>query len=367
MPTLQELMSQQNQPRQDKRFLKTTYRWDEKDYPLMQFQTIQSLANNIQTHNDRVHYTSILFSGKSGSGKSTLTQSLIHRLACKTKENKTYVIKWFKGKDLHRLDTILEELGQGFNYILVWEDISYEMELADSGKKKKELASALTKIRHTVKGNVISIMQIHYLTALLPMMRDSDFRIITSMSDQDSKNWVNTLGKTALPHLRRFQKQYASQFSNGYFFVNNPDEKQGSKYITDEPFRIVLCSEMVGVHSMLVPKEGCRLCSPTKTATKKKIDPNVFWDQLNKAYRSRARPAFLYWVYFKYGIKEALPPNSHRVINLIEKIGADHNIPIEQVIEIANAKTKKTKTYVRKSKNDKAEKQILIDSGIIDN
>ena len=327
----------------------TVYTWNDSKYPILQSQTIASLWGTIRGMQEgpkpRLSYISILLCGQSGSGKTTLAQTMIHRISCMGKER--YIIKWFSGKDLHQLDDVINDLEQGLNYMLVFDDVSFILDFLPN-KRKKELAEKLTRIRHDVKGKVITFMNIHYQKALMPMMRDSNFRILTSMSDQDSQNWKNTMGWNHRFAIDKFQKQYNYQMKQGYFFVNGvdhhtPDDKAreafgGSyKYITDEPFRITLCSEGSGVHPLLVPKEGCELCTPHKTRKKKDISADQLLRKMLKGYKSTGKTAVRYWAYFHLGDKDALPPNARRAIKNIDEAAKAHGFDKKELISLIKA------------------------------
>lgn len=297
-------------------FKTTKYAWAGKEYPLMHSHNISKVCKTISAmqegENPRLSYISILLCGQSGSGKTTLAQTMIHRISCNSKE--PYIIKWFTGKDLHNLDELIDKLEKGLRYILLFDDVSFVMDFLPS-KRKKELAEKLTRIRHDVKGKVITFMNIHYQKALMPMMRDANFRILTSMSDQDSQNWKNTMGWQNRYEIDKFQKQYNYQMKEGYFFINGvtTQERGSYRYDTDKPFRISLCSEGSGVHPLLVPKEGCTRCSPKKAyMSNKKITAEEFYKKCMKGYKSSAITAIRYWAYYNLGDKNVLPKNAKR-------------------------------------------------------
>lgn len=304
-----------------------------KKIPLLQKHNITALCDNILKLNEKAQYVSILLSGKSSSGKTTLTQTIIHRISCENKNNQRYIIKWFSGKDLHRLDELINGLEQGFNYILVLDDVSFVLDQASS-KKRKELAEALTTIRHKVKGKVITFINVHYGRAILPIFRDSYFRILTSMSSEDARNWKESFGWDNQYQIDKFQKQFSSQMQNGYFYINL--ENKAYCYKTDEPFRISLCSDMSGVHPLLYPAEGCSICSPlNKTNNKQKISAKRFFEEFEKTYTNRAKPALQYFLYFVHGKTDALPSDKQRAVRLLQKLMNKYDLPIEELTQLA--------------------------------
>ena len=305
----------------------TVYSWNGKKYPLRIDHSVAKLCTTIKKMQEgekpRAQYISVLLCGQSGSGKSTLAQTMIHHISCKNKE--PYVVKWFSGKDLHELDNIIDKLEKGLSYIMVFDDVSFIMDFLPS-KRKKELAEKLTRIRHDVSGKVITFMNIHYQKALMPMMRDANFRILTSMSDQDSQNWKNTIGWKHRWAIDNFQKQYAYQMAHGSFFINNAGlDGKSYHYTTDKPFRVALCSEISGLHPLVFPATTCAKCSPTKTVYKNmKLTGEQFFKKATKGYKTSARTALRYWYYSTYGDGSVLPKNGRLAYKKIESLAKEY-------------------------------------------
>ncbi|KER05907.1 hypothetical protein AAA799E16_01407 [Marine Group I thaumarchaeote SCGC AAA799-E16] len=343
--SLAELQSKTDEIKQKKKYDFSLYSWKDKRIPVPHSMNIKRLADNILAMNERVSYVSVLLSGKSGSGKSSTITTLLHRISCCNEE--PYIIKWFSGKDLHDLDKITDNLKKGLKYCLVFDDISFVMDMTGSAQRKKELANALTTIRHRVQGKVICFFSIHYMTALIPMMRDSDFRILTSMSDQDKKNWIQTLGWHNQYKINKFQVQYASQMQRGIFYINHAEQdKQNNMYYTDNPFRLALCSEINGVHNVLVPSEGCKLCSEQKQNPKERINAEEFFNDISKAYSIRGKTALGYWMYFMKGRSDCMPAQSARAIKYVTKMLANYDIDFEELSKVISKSSPSAKKKI---------------------
>ena len=318
--------------------------------PVLKKTWIAKLASVILRKSERSEktYTSILLSGKSESGKSTVTTTLCHRLSCMT--NSPFVIKWFYGKDLSNLDKILKDLPKGLKYILIFDDVSYILDMEDA-KRKKELVSALTTIRHTLGGKVITFFNIHYQKALPPALRDADFRVLTSMSDQDAANWKNTFGWDMANRsaIYRFQKQYVSSTQEGYFFVNGLEEGRNYRYRDSDPMRVALCSMGVGVRSLVYPKEECQLCLSPKEQRKYKKNARQVYDELvykekngkRRADTSKAT-ALKYWAFFTMAEKKALSTSALSAITQVRKKVAEHGIDMDELAKVIKDENKKT-------------------------
>lgn len=326
-------------PKPYQRHRTTTYSCSIGDVPLVQDHHISQLCKailNVSKASPDKSYTSVLLCGKSMSGKSTIAQTMAHRISCMSKQ--PYIIKWFSRNDLHIIDEIIDQLEKGLRYILIFDDVSFEMDLLDSAKRKKEIAKKLTYIRHDLGGHVITFMNIHYTTALMPMMRDADFKILTSMSDVDRKNWMEVFGAQNEWKLKTLQKQYASQMKHGYFYVNgvNADGKSYA-YQTNAPFRIALVSEMEGTHTLLFPKEGCEKCAPVKSYTKKKIPAEQFFKKAMKGYKNSARTMIRYWAYYNMGWADCLPKNAKRAARQLKELEQQYGFDPEELKSVIKA------------------------------
>ncbi|MGI0023265.1 MAG: DUF815 domain-containing protein, partial [Nitrososphaeraceae archaeon] len=341
----------------------TFYTWNngtkEVQIPILQEHNISKLVNDILRLNEKANLVTILLSGKSSSGKSTLTQTLCHRLSCK--QDRKYIIKWFKGKDLHRLDEIVESLGKNSgNYILILDDVSFVLDQAKPNLRK-QIAERLTTIRHDLGENskVILFMNIHYGKAILPAFRDSYFRILTSMSDEDSKNWCEAFGWNNQYKISKFQKQFSSQMQEGTFFVNLSNKTY--KYETDRPFRIALASTMSGVSPLLYPKEGCEICAERAASTKPKIDPKTFLEKFKGTYHNRAIPALQYWAYFVKGKTDALPQEKRHAVNFMTKLFSENDVNVDELIKLATQEIKNQgrKHFQYKKKHQELEQEII--------
>ena len=317
----------------------TTYRWEGSDYPLKIDNTIAKLVTEILRVSDASpdkSYTSVIMSGKSSSGKSTLTQSLCHRISCMNKIK--WNILWFDRSNLLDLGKIIDGLEKNLRYILIFDDVSYVLESEDvKPKQKQELAAKLTYIRHDLGGKVITIMNIHFMTALMPIFRDADFKILTSMSYVDRKNWSGVLGRSADYQLNTFQKQYASQMKNHYFYVNgvHREDGKGYAYYVNKPFRCALVSELEGVRTLLYPKEGCETCAKKKSKEykRKEITPDDWYKKAIRKYPNTARTAIRYWAYFTLGRKDALPKNNKLAVQAILKTAQEYAVDEDKLIE----------------------------------
>lgn len=266
MPTIAELESGKINPR-GRDALTTTFRWEDVDYPLPIDYSVAKLSGTLLRMNENYRFFQILVSGKSESGKSTLVQSIIHRTSCMQPPERRRIIKWFIGKDIFRMKEIIQELPQNREYCIVLDDQSFVLDQAKPNQKK-ELMEYFTVMRKDLgdekKVKCFFFKNMHYGRAMPPALRDDYLRILTSMTDEDARNWKELFGNSSDFKLKIFQKQFGSQVQDGYFFVRKPDGTY-YKYVTNCPFRIAFAKDIKGSsYPLLFAKEGCDLCAPPK-------------------------------------------------------------------------------------------------------
>lgn len=264
MPTIKELESGVIK-KGNQSATTTTFRWQDKDFPLPISCSTAKLSTSILTLNQNARFLPILVSGKSESGKSTLVQSIIHRTSCMQPVEKRRIIKWFIGKDMFKMKEIIKDLPKNREYAIVLDDQSFVLDQAKPNLKK-ELMEYFTVMRKDLgdedKVKCLFFTNMHYSRAMPPMLRDSYVRILSSMTDEDATNWKDLFGWDNQFKIKIFQKQFSSQMQHGYFFVKHEDRY--FRYTTNAPFRIAFVKDLEGVHPLLFAKEGCELCAPPK-------------------------------------------------------------------------------------------------------
>ena len=219
-----------------------------------------SVIKRIVRHNKIGQYTGIVMIGQSGSGKTTLTRKLIHQITCKMGES--YIVKWFNGHEMLKMDEHIKNLQTGTPHILIFDDASYTLEDAKKTDVAK-LANALTTIRHTLKSRVIIFMNIHYSKATLKFFRNQHFTFLTSVSVEEMGNYTD-LFKDKMHVIRAFGRQYNRMMLKGYFEAQvSSFEKRRITYMTNKPFRCCLVAEIADLHFMLYNKDECLKCDPS--------------------------------------------------------------------------------------------------------
>lgn len=317
----------------------TTIRVNGTDYPILIRETPAKLASNILNHNNLNGYTSITFFGKSGSGKSTATRTLAHYLhkVAQKKYGRSYVINWYKQRDIENIDQIIAGLERGVNRVLIFEDASFTFNYTDRADIE-EVMRRLTFVRHTLQAKVICIIQLHYSKGLEKFMRDGDVKIVTSISDEEKENYYKLFGWESKNTIRKFAWRYHMMQTAGYFY----SEIDMSRVIvnhTQRPFRLSLVSDFGRLHTMLYHATECEYCTPKEEAPLNSyydsLTQKEFLQQLTTSYTvSKVRNAMKHFFYFKEGI-DCLEPRQksimHRLTDFYHKNPSDYIGSVEEL------------------------------------
>lgn len=295
-------------------------------FPIFQKHSPKAFANKILTHNHYTGYTGILTCGQSGSGKSTCVSMLIHLLH----QEKHFAVHNYGAAELMNVDQIIKKMPKAPT-ILHFDDASYSLaEMSDTERNK--LASGLTTIRHEVKNPVITFLNIHYSKALEKFFRDTSFKILTSISDEEMDNYQKLFGYKNKYKLFTFARRFRAMMLYGNFNV-----KIGSceyNYKTNTPFRIALVSELGKLHSMMYYKDGCAGCS-TDYAPQTVMDTREFVDRLVKAYgKNKARAGLRWFLYFNQNMPHALERDHRNAFEMLNDLAHNSKINWQEVMEL---------------------------------
>tara|TARA_B100001123_G_C15274851_1_gene1011749 strand:+ start:870 stop:2021 length:1152 start_codon:yes stop_codon:yes gene_type:complete len=342
MPTVEELQLAGDRNEEEAHHT-TKIKWNEKEYPILQKHTINTLAERV-LHGLKVNqYQSMLVCGKSGTGKTSFVQNFLHNMVCKRSNNpkqQPFQIQWHHRSDIHNLDKIIANIQQGVPTVLIMDDVSYELEELPV-KERRKIFKSMTTIRHQVKSQIFVIFITHYSRSMQKYIRsDSDFTVLLSLSTSELDNWVDIWGKNSSWKLKTFQRQWAYSQREGKFLINTEFRDSALYYKTNEPFRISLVNELgVDIHPTLFVNEFCNHCAFHKQK-KQKIDSNELWRQMEFAYKNKAKDCLQWYAYFVHGVKDALPDPKRRAFQYMMRLLSEYDVDMEKLLDIAT-KSKK--------------------------
>ncbi len=279
--------------------------------PILQEHSIRVLARKILMYVQFKQFCAISSVGKSGAGKTTFSGNLVHELhtLAELEFDVPFAVRWVGKKELLDFDKWLASLPH-VNQILVFEDISYAMEMAKK-KDKLKIKEAFTHIRHELGDvRVICIFHYHYSRAFDKMMRDSYYSVYTSMSKEEKGNLIHMHGgdKDTVEMFNKFMYRLQGMDELGYFTVPLDEKNKDKKYVywTQNPFQIALTDQHGAFHFTMYgspktsDKVSCALCSPYPNAKRLKgkalmqVGCEAFGDS---EFKKVAR----YWCYMRGG------------------------------------------------------------------
>lgn len=318
--------------------------------PIRQEHSIRSKARNIIRHNYFSQVTRIMADGKTGSGKTTFDTNLIHEIhtIAETEFDMHYNIQWLKSEKITHFVEFIESLPKGVDYIFVFEDASFTSEFLKKYEKLK-IKKVLTEVRHILGDpHLIFFFNIHYSKALDKMMRDADFKVFTSISDEERPNVLQLLGWENQDIIDTFEYRYRGMLLNGWFTVQLKDKlRKQYVYHTNRPFRIALYSDLGVLHFVLYAsykslgdKVACALCiNPEEKHDFKEVSEAAFYEEFTKTYGSFGQTIIGYYLYFN-GQKDAINSKAQRGINFIHNFRKTHMVDLARLNEVHKAHRK---------------------------
>ena len=316
------------------------------DYPILSTQSPYPIIKKILKHNSVTGYTGIINAGMSGTGKTTWTKFLVHNLH---QAMPAVVIDWFEQYDLVNIDNIIHSLTKGVPHIIIFDDASFALD--DLPKKEiNKLAQVLTRIRHEVKANVITIMNIHYSKAIGKYWRNIPFYFLTSISSEETQSYEDVFGSGAKWKLRDFSYLFHNMMLDGGWKVEIDAWKgKAYQYHTNKPFRIGLASELNRLHFFLYCRDSCGICDPDY-ATQRVISAPDMVESLIKSYnKNQVRSTLRYYMFTRKGHADVIDRRVRSLWNTISDLDRKNDIDWIHVAEVLDANLKnKRKKYISK-------------------
>lgn len=319
-------------------------------YPILSSHSPFPIVKRILTHNSVTGYTGIINAGQSGTGKTTWTKWLVHNLH---KQMPSVVVDWFDQYEIQNIDDVINGLTKGVPHIIVFDDASFAMD--DLPKKEiNKLAQVLTRIRHVVKANVISIINIHYSKAIGKYWRNIPFYFLTSISNEELGSYEDVFGSGAKWKLRDFSYMFHDMMLDGGWRIQIDAWKdEYYRYKTNKPFRIGLASELNRLHFFTYVKDSCAMCDK-EFDTKRVLSARDLVEQLVSAYnKPQLRSTLRYYLLTRKGISSAVDRRVRSLWNTISDLDRKNDIDWNEVNAVLGETlvNKKRRIYTKKKAN----------------
>ncbi|NIS94621.1 MAG: hypothetical protein GTN97_01630 [Nitrosopumilaceae archaeon] len=309
----------------------TVFTYNGTKYPILSQHSPFPIVKRILTHNSVTGYTGIINAGQSGTGKTTWTKWLVHQLH---QQMPSVVVDWFDQYDVNSIDEIIHGLTKGVPHIIVFDDASFAMD--DLPRKEvNKLAQVLTRIRHEVKANVISILNIHYSKAIGKYWRNIPFYFLTSISNEELGSYEDVFGSGSKWKLRDFSYMFHDMMLDGGWRIQIDAWKdEYYKYKTNAPFRLGLASELNRLHFFVYAKDSCAMCDK-EYDTKRVLGARDLVDQLVQAYnKPQVRSTLRYYLLTRKGITKSIDRRVRSLWNTISDLDRKNDIDFNEVAEI---------------------------------
>ncbi len=328
----------------------TVFTFEGTKYPILSTHSPFPIVKRILVHNSVAGYTGIINAGQSGTGKTTWTKWLVHQLH---QQMPSVVVDWFDQYDINSIDHIIESLTVGVPHIIVFDDASFAMD--DLPRKEvNKLAQVLTRIRHVVKANVISIINIHYSKAIAKYWRNIPFYFLTSISNEELGSYEDVFGSGSKWKLRDFSYLFHDMMLDaGWRIEIDAWTGDSYKYQTNRPFRIGLASELNRLHFFVYVKESCKFCDK-EYDTKRVLSARDLVEQLIQAYnKPQVRSTLRYYLLTRKGITTSIDRRVRSLWNNISDLDRKNDIDFNEVAEILNETlvNKRKRFYTKKEEN----------------
>ena len=271
------------------------------------------------------------------------------------------VVDWFDQYDINSIDDIIRGLTVGVPHIIVFDDASFAMD--DLPRKEvNKLAQVLTRIRHEVKANVISIINIHYSKAIAKYWRNIPFYFLTSISNEELGSYEDVFGTGSKWKLRDFSYMFHDMMLDGGWKIEiDAWTGEAYKYKTNKPFRIGLASELNRLHFFVYVKDSCKICDK-EFDTKRVLSARDLVEQLVQSYnKPQTRSTLRYYLLTRKGISSAVDRRVRSLWHTISDLDRKNDIDFNEVLQILDETLVKKRKRLYNKKNEQEDRVKLIE------
>lgn len=318
----------------------TTFRYNDKDYPLWKKHTPKRLAYDIVNVNQKTIYTAVTMLGQPGWGKTTATQNLIHDIHEIAPQ---YSIHWHFDEEILKADKIIERLPKHQPTILIFDDVSWILQNPKklTAERKYELLHKLTRVREIIdpehkRTPIILFMDYHYSFAVDKPFRQASFSVQVSITNEERENYLKTIGHSPRNRkkIQTFTQILESAYKYNNFRVPAPDG-YGQDYFyykTEQPFRPAMVFNMSQIHFMMFHQVNCEKCSPKRTFDKP--DPTWLSELVDSEGIDRVHRVWRFYTALTTGKVSLLHKKDQRIVRHLRDEIAQYKLPLEEIESI---------------------------------
>lgn len=240
----------------------TIIKW--KDAKIIRSHSITPLIESILQVSKALDVVKVGIVGEPASGKGTFAEALAHLLHITSA--KQHYVRWafrrFTSDDFLELEETLDSLPVA-NYILHFEDLSF---LSDH-KRLAEVKRVVTKIRHRkVDVKIILLYDYHYTLALDKYLRQSNFKIFTSLGSSERQNMEEQIGRRQRSRIDTFARKWHEETIAHKFTFKLKHNKEPFVYQYKNPFILVAAWDGATLRFCVSPtrqwlEPHCTVCS----------------------------------------------------------------------------------------------------------
>lgn len=303
-------------------------------------QSIQAVAREIVNMSRNQDMVSINAIGKQSTGKTELMKTLAHLIH---KFAKTpYHISFFDKGNIINLEETVKTLKPNIGHIIIFDDIAF-IKANVSNKIIDRIQQTLSVIRHLEGGKDITIILMkgfQYSKSIPPFLRQNDATFLTSVDDNEIKNYEDLLGKKynrKIKHLAYLRTQGAIGNEKESNFIYEMGGGKRVIYKWKNPFLPFLYKTGVGCRLIVSPLRTwidpvCNVCAPSNNEQQDNtIDvKNVVADFIAKFNDGNIVKTAVKIKLIQQGIN-AYSPRIVQAVKYLEKIQKEKLISIDAI------------------------------------
>lgn len=234
-----------------------------KDAEMIRNHSLLSAVEEIITKAETLDVCKINIIGEPATGKTTLADTLGHLIHKKAKI--PFAVRSFGKEEFKDIDATLDNL-EPVNYVLKFGDLSF-LKADFTNKEIDTIKQRITTIRHRQADvKMILIYDYHYSLGLDKYLRQSDFKLFTSIGSEETENVLAQIGTRYQNLIYKFKKWFHQETTGNHQVTINlsRDKKKPHPFIYKykDPFVLSLFWNGNTCRPVIFPKRHWidRLC-----------------------------------------------------------------------------------------------------------